>query len=351
MSSSLLPLPSESSRSEVLAPISSTPSTIPQTNNSWQRILADSYKRPQNLLDDLGLSGDVSADTLFKTRVPKPFVKKMAYGNPNDPLLLQVLPKSQEFAIIEGFTSDPLEEKQYNPLPGLLHKYRSRVLLTLYGACAVNCRYCFRRHFDYADNRINHSQLDAIIDYISKHPDVNEVVLSGGDPLMGKDEQLEHLITRLESLPQLKRLRFHTRFPVVIPERITNVLAARLVASRLRVVVVLHCNHPNEIDDNFTQHIAKLTQSGISVLNQSVLLKNVNDDADTLVALSEKLFDARILPYYLFLLDKVAGASHFEVGENEAKRLIRDMASKLPGYLVPKLARETAGLASKDMWV
>lgn len=318
----------------------------------WQRLLADGYKNPQDLLRDLGLPDvDVSADSLFKTRVPKGFVQKMEKGNPNDPLLLQVLPQSDEFIVAEGFSPDPLAEKNYNPLPGLLHKYPSRVLLTLQGACAINCRYCFRRHFDYSDNRINASQLTAIIDYIADHPNVNEVVLSGGDPLMSKDDHLADLIARLETLPQLKRLRFHTRLPVVIPERITDELVQLLATTRLRSVVVLHCNHPNEIDGHFAEHIQKLTDNGVQVLNQSVLLKNVNDNAETLVVLSEKLFDSRILPYYLFLLDKVSGAGHFEVEEACAQRLIREVAAQLPGYLIPKLARETAGLPSKDMWV
>lgn len=318
----------------------------------WQRLLADSYKKPQDLLRDLGLpDADVSADALFKTRVPKGFVQKMEKGNPNDPLLLQVLPHSDEFIVTEGFSPDPLAEKNYNPLPGLLHKYPSRVLLTLQGACAINCRYCFRRHFDYGDNRINASQLSAIIEYIANHPDVNEVVLSGGDPLMSKDDHLAELIKRFEALPQLKRLRFHTRLPVVIPERITDTLVQLLATTRLRTVMVLHCNHPNEIDEHFAEHIQKLTDNGVQVLNQSVLLKNVNDAADTLVALSEKLFACRILPYYLFLLDKVSGAGHFEVEAPHAQRLIREVAAQLPGYLVPKLARETPGLSSKDMWV
>lgn len=326
--------------------------------SDWQRQLADSYKNPHDLLRDLGLSGvdavagfDAAADTLFKTRVPKSFAQKMQRGNPNDPLLLQVLPQSAEFSVAEGFSTDPLAEKDYNPLPGLLHKYSSRVLLTLQGACAINCRYCFRRHFDYGENRINTTQLEAIIAYIAEHPTVNEVVLSGGDPLMGKDNHLADLITKLEALPQLKRLRLHTRLPVVIPERITNELTQLLASTHLQSVIVLHCNHPNEIDDNFTAHVQKLTNNGVQVFNQSVLLKNINDNADVLVALSEKLFAGRVLPYYLFLLDKVSGVGHFEVDEARARQLIRQVAAQLPGYLVPKLARETAGLASKDMWV
>lgn len=318
----------------------------------WQQILGKSYMRPKELLRDLGLpDADVSADALFATRVPRPFVEKMEYGNPNDPLLLQILPHADEFTEADGFTTDPLAEQQYNPLPGLLHKYQSRVLLTLRGACAVNCRYCFRRHFEYADNRIKKSDIDNIVGYIKQHPKVNEVVLSGGDPLMATDTQLASLIATFSALPQLKRLRFHTRLPVVIPERITASLIQLLSQSRLKTIMVLHCNHPNEIDDNFTTHVRQLSNVGVQVLNQGVLLKGINDNADTLTQLSEKLFDAGILPYYLFLLDKVSGTSHFEVDETRAKKLIKAMAAQLPGYLVPKLARETPGLASKDMWV
>ncbi|MBS9777119.1 MAG: EF-P beta-lysylation protein EpmB [Gammaproteobacteria bacterium] len=318
----------------------------------WQEIFGKSYMRPKDLLRDLGLpDADVSADALFATRVPRPFVEKMEYGNPNDPLLLQIMPSSDEFIKKSGFTTDPLAEQQYNPLPGLLHKYQSRVLLTLRGACAINCRYCFRRHFEYADNRIKKSDIDNILNYVQQHPKINEVILSGGDPLMATDTQIAELVSALSTIPQLKRLRFHTRLPVVIPERITPDFINVLSQSHLKAIVVLHTNHPREIDDNFCQHVKQLSTSGIQVLNQGVLLKNINDNADILAELSEKLFDANILPYYLFLLDKVSGTSHFEVSEKRAKQLIKDMAAQLPGYLVPKLTRETPGMASKDMWV
>ncbi len=321
-------------------------------SQSWQKILADSYKMPKDLLCDLDLPAvDVTADSLFATRVPKPFAAKMEKGNINDPLLLQVLPQRDEFLSSPDYSDDPLLEKRYNLLPGLLHKYPSRVLLTLQGACAVNCRYCFRRHFDYADNRINHSQLTAILDYITTQPQVNEIVLSGGDPLMSKDSYLAGIIQRFEALPQIKRLRFHTRLPVVIPERITDELVAMLANSRLQTVMVIHCNHPNEIDAHFSHYLGKLRRSQTQLLNQSVLLKKVNDDAQVLATLSERLFAAGILPYYLFLLDKVNGAGHFEVPEARAKALIKAVAARLPGYLVPKLARETPGLDSKNMWV
>ncbi|MBS9781577.1 MAG: EF-P beta-lysylation protein EpmB [Gammaproteobacteria bacterium] len=319
---------------------------------NWQTILADGYTDPQKLLHDLGLPEiDVSAHRLFRTRVPKPFADKIEPNNPNDPLLLQVLPIADEFTNVDGFVADPLAEQQFNPISGLLHKYQSRVLLTFQGACAINCRYCFRRHFDYADNHINAKQLEKVIDYIKQHSHINEVILSGGDPLMAKDKTIQTAIEAFETLPQLKRLRIHTRLPIVIPERITDDLVQMLTKTYLRTVMVLHCNHPNEIDEHFAKHIRPLTDNGVQLLNQSVLLKGVNDNADTLAELSEKLFDYRIMPYYLFMLDKVSGAAHFNVEEHIAQQLIRDMAAQLPGYLVPKLTRETAGMTSKDMWV
>lgn len=319
---------------------------------NWQHILAESYTRPQDLAKDLQLpQTDFAAHTLFKTRVPKPFAEKIEKGNPNDPLLLQVLPQPQEFAANEHFIADPLAEKQFNPVSGVLHKYRSRVLITLRGACAINCRYCFRRHFDYADNRIDDKQLAAIIDYIHSQPSVNEVILSGGDPLMAKDTYLATLVQQLAAIPQLKRLRIHSRLPVVIPERITHELVDILAANRLAVVFVTHCNHANEIDEHFKQHIQRLAHANITVLNQSVLLRGVNDNVDSLVALSEQLFASGILPYYLFLPDKVAGTAHFDVELNTAKQLIKTVAAELPGYLVPKLAREVPGQFSKDIWL
>lgn len=317
---------------------------------TWQKILSESYLTPQALLDDLQLSDafDVSADSLFKTRVPKPFAEKMIKGDIHDPLLLQVLPQAAEFEKVVGFVTDPLAEQQSNPIAGVLHKYPSRVLLTLRGSCAVNCRYCFRRHFDYADNRVDLSRFNEITNYINSQPLVNEVILSGGDPLMAKDQQLLEVVRQLEALPQLKRLRIHTRLPVVIPERMTDELVKLLSQTRLTVFFVLHINHPNEIDDKLIEYLLPLKQKGIQLLNQSVLLQNINDNADTLVLLSEKLSDAGVLPYYLFLPDRVAGTAHFDVEMTKAKHLVEQMAERLPGYLVPKLAREEPGQGSKN---
>lgn len=320
---------------------------------TWQKELANAVKNPQQLLEILEIEQQNDlisqlARQQFPMLVPLPFVKKMQKGNINDPLLKQVLPIMDEERVVSGFTTDPLAE-QNNAQRGLLHKYKSRVLLILKSGCAVNCRYCFRRHFPYADNNIHRSQWHDIIDYIQQHPDVNEVILSGGDPLMCKDKQLIELIEQLEVLPQLTRLRIHTRLPVVIPSRITSTLINSLQHSRLKIIMVLHINHAQEIDDTFASAMQRCHQAGIQLLNQGVLLKGINDNVKSLVALSEALFSVNILPYYLFLLDKVQGAAHFDITETRAQQLHQQMQAELPGYLVPRLSREVAGQKSKTL--
>ncbi|TEW43852.1 EF-P beta-lysylation protein EpmB [Psychromonas algicola] len=320
---------------------------------TWQKELANAVKNPLQLLEILEIEHQNDlisqlARKQFPMLVPLPFVKKMQKGNINDPLLQQVLPIVDEELVVKGYTRDPLIE-QNNQQQGLLHKYKSRVLLILKSGCAVNCRYCFRRHFPYAENNINKSQLQEIISYIEQHPDVNEVILSGGDPLMSKDKQLFELIDRLEALPQLTRLRFHTRLPVVIPSRITQALVNRLQQSRFNVVMVLHINHAQEVDADFAAAMKRCHQAGIQLLNQAVLLKGVNDNETALITLSEALFSVNILPYYLFLLDKVEGAAHFDISEQHAQQLHKKMQAALPGYLVPRLSREIAGQQSKTL--
>jgi EF-P beta-lysylation protein EpmB len=320
---------------------------------NWQKELNNAVKNPLQLLQLLNISPQSvplsdAARKSFAMLVPLPFIKKMKMGDINDPLLKQVLPIRDEELVSPNYTTDPLQEHN-SAIPGLLHKYQSRVLLILKSGCAVNCRYCFRRHFPYQDNNINKKQLQEVIHYIKKHPEVNEVILSGGDPLMSKDDFLQFVIDQLEPLVQLKRLRLHTRLPVVIPSRITDRLANMLQRSRFNVICVLHINHANEIDQTFQDAIYKLHQAGVQLLNQGILLKGVNDNSQSLIALSEALFAAHILPYYLFLLDKVQGAQHFDIDEMKAKRLIQEMNTALPGYLVPKLSREIAGEKSKTV--
>ena len=295
----------------------------------WLYELKKSYTRPEDLLsalqlDDSAYADDIKARQLFSMRVPRPFVQQMNIGDPNDPLLRQVLPLVDEFRVEPGFHKDPLDE-QSSPANGLLHKYHGRVLLILQGGCAVNCRYCFRRHFPYDELTISQRQIDDTLDYIKQNPEVNEVILSGGDPLMAKDERLHKLVRELEALPQLTRLRIHSRLPVVIPSRLTDGLLTSLTQSRLQVVLVIHANHANEISNDLSAALKKWHNAGIHLLNQSVLLRGVNDSSDALCRLSETLFRANVLPYYLHQLDKVEGASHFEVSDDKAQQLWLDM--------------------------
>jgi len=317
----------------------------------WLYELKKSYTRPEDLLSALQLdtsayADDIKARQLFSMRVPRPFVQQMNIGDPNDPLLRQVLPLVDEFRVEPGFHKDPLDE-QNSPANGLLHKYHGRVLLILQGGCAVNCRYCFRRHFPYDELTISQRQIDDTLDYIKQNPEVNEVILSGGDPLMAKDERLHKLVQELEALPQLTRLRIHSRLPVVIPSRLTDGLLTSLSQNRLQVVLVIHANHANEISNDLSAALKKWHNAGIHLLNQSVLLRGVNDSSDALCRLSETLFRANVLPYYLHQLDKVEGASHFEVSDDKAQQLWLDMTQQLPGFLVPKLVREQARKPSK----
>ncbi|WP_018692393.1 EF-P beta-lysylation protein EpmB [Algicola sagamiensis] len=317
----------------------------------WQKDLAQAVTRPEDLFELLDLSTenaqqDFEARKLFPMRVPRPFIQKMRPGDRLDPLLLQVLPVQSEFLDPAGYSHDPLEE-QDAALPGMLHKYKTRILVIFKGGCAVNCRYCFRRHFPYDENHINRASLMPILTYIQAHSEINEVILSGGDPLMAKDNQIAWFLAELEKIEHVRRLRIHTRLPVVIPARLTTSLANLLQQSHLDVVMVLHVNHGNEIDDLLAQGVQRLKQAGVYVLNQAVLLKGINDSPVVQITLSEKLFSAGILPYYLHVLDKVKGAAHFDVTEEHAKKLMREVIKGLPGFLVPKLVREIGGEPSK----
>lgn len=320
------------------------------TPKSWQKQLSEGFVEPIALFKRLEIEPhhlETVGSHPFTLRVPESFVSRMKKGDIHDPLLRQILPLKEESVSILGFSQDPLQERGITPVPGLLHKYASRVLLTLTGACAVHCRYCFRRNFPYeANNPGNHSQ-DKVLAYIEAHPQVEEVILSGGDPLVVPDQTLARWVTRLAALPQIKLLRIHTRLPIVLPDRITDELVALLTQTHLQVVVVLHCNHPQEMDESVAAAVAKLNQAAITVLNQGVLLKGVNDNLQTLIELQKKLFQARVLPYYLHVLDKVSGTRHFDIPDDEAQRLWAGMLAVLPGYLVPRLVREEPGKTSK----
>jgi len=320
---------------------------------NWKTQLSDLITDPKELLDTLQLSADqllsgaILASEKFKLRIPRAFVGKMNVGDPFDPLLLQVLPHHLELEDHEGFVTDPLGEEQANQLPGVLHKYQSRFLLTLTGACAVHCRYCFRRHFPYQENLPKNEDWIQIKQYLLDHPDINEVILSGGDPLTLTNKKLALWVERLEGLPQLKMLRIHSRVPIVIPDRIDEEFISLLKNSRLHIILVVHSNHASEIDEYTAKQLQRLTENRVTVLNQAVLLKGVNDSVEQLAALSYRLLDARVMPYYLHVLDKVKGAYHFDLPTTSIDQIYTELLARLPGYLVPKLVREIAGEKNK----
>lgn len=318
----------------------------------WQRTLANAITDPADLvarlqLDRTLLAGAEAGHRLFPIRVPEPYWRRMKSGDAQDPLLLQVLPQIAEGQPTPGFIADPLGEAAASAGTGVIQKYRSRALLMLTGACAINCRYCFRRHFPYADNRLQPAHWQAALDVLRQSPEINEVILSGGDPLAMNDRLLGRLVQELETIPHLRRLRLHTRLPVVIPGRVDSALLGWLGGTRLQTVTVLHINHPREIDADVTAAMQALKGSGTTLLNQSVLLRGINDRADILVDLSEALFEAGILPYYLHAFDPVDGAAHFAVSDDRGRELIRELLAELPGFLVPRLVREVPGATSK----
>ncbi|GAA5191512.1 EF-P beta-lysylation protein EpmB [Ferrimonas gelatinilytica] len=334
--------------------ITRNPDPVHGCDRLWQQELGAAYREPQQLLRDLGhdpaeFAEAIAARRLFPMLVPRPFAQRMVAGDPEDPLLKQVLPLGAEFIEQTGFGPDPLAEQQDgSPGPkGLLHKYQSRVLLMLRGGCAVNCRYCFRRHFPYQEAKVGQAEIDAAIAHLNADARINELLLSGGDPLMARDDHLSRLFEQLKAARHLKRVRIHTRLPVVIPSRITDALVTLLSEAPWPVVMVLHINHPNEIDDAVAATMTRLKQAGVTLLNQSVLLKGINDEGPILAELSERLFSAGILPYYLHQLDKVQGAAHFEVSDEDARALMAQLLTTLPGFLVPRLVREIAGERSK----
>lgn len=322
-------------------------------HDSWQQQLRDVVTDAGELLsllalsaENVGLSEAASKD--FPTRVPRSFIRRMQRGDANDPLLRQVLASRAELEFTPGYSSDPLAETgQANPQPGIIHKYQGRVLLLVTGTCAVNCRYCFRRHFPYEDNRNSRAQWREALAYIAQDKSISEVILSGGDPLVATDGVLRELAEAVAAIAHVKTLRIHTRLPIVLPTRVNEGLRSAIGSTRLKLVVVVHCNHPNEIDTEVTEALRALRKWNATLLNQAVLLEGVNDKADTQVALSNALHGAGVLPYYLHLLDPVQGAHHFNVTEPEGIAIVREMTARLPGYLVPKLVREVPEEPSK----
>jgi len=331
------------------------PQTVPTSQiNSWQDELSLIVREPKALFELLELPLALLPDAIaacdqFPLRAPRPYLDRIKKGDINDPLLKQILPLGAELQHIDGYSSDPLQEQANNPELGLIHKYRSRVLLITSPSCAINCRYCFRRHFPYAENNPNRQQWQNTLATIAADTDINEVILSGGDPLVTSDRQLAWLTEQIAAIPHITRLRIHTRLPVVIPQRITSDTLNWLVQPRLKTIMVLHINHAQEIDAAVNNMMTTLRQAGITLLNQAVLLKGVNDTLAAQVELSERLFECGALPYYLHLLDKVSGAAHFGTTRASALELHQQIQASLPGFLVPKLVQELPNKDSKTL--
>lgn len=321
---------------------------------SWQQELADAITDPRQLLETLALdpawlTPALAAAARFRLRVPRSFVRRMRPGDPHDPLLRQVLPVGEELLDAPGYSGDPLGEAAANRAPGLLHKYRGRALLVTTGACAVHCRYCFRKEFPYDTQASGNGRWAEAVATIAADASIEEVILSGGDPLSLSNTRLATLTASLAPIPHVRRLRVHTRTPVVLPARVDDEFLRWLAQLPWPAVIVVHTNHAREIDADVADAFARIRATGAQLLNQSVLLAGVNDDEDTLAALSQALFDAGALPYYLHLLDRVRGASHFDVSEARGRELVRKMNARLPGYLVPKLVREESGAHGKTV--
>ncbi len=328
--------------------------TSPWHTPDWQNQLRAVIDDPLILAERLGLPTSTflemqQAHRLFALRVPYALLNRIRQGDINDPVLRQFLPLSEETSIVPGYTSDPLHEKAVNPAPGLLHKFDNRVLFTVTQACAVHCRYCFRREFNYQDNIPGKAGWQKALDYTASDTSIEEVILSGGDPLTLPDNYLGWLINKIAEIKHVTTLRIHTRLPIMIPQRITQDLLNVLTLNRFKVVIILHCNHANEINDDVMLACHLLHEQGITLLNQSVLLRGVNDCAQAHIDLNKKLFNCGVLPYYIHLLDKVSGTQHFDVPENEACKIMREINHALPGYLVPKLVREVPGALAKQV--
>jgi EF-P beta-lysylation protein EpmB len=329
--------------------LSATPLAAPVR---WQQRWREAIRDPRELLRQLGLDpvelgvSDEAAGQ-FAVRVPQGFAARMRHGDRHDPLLHQVLPITDELKIVPGFSLDAVGDGAAKKATGVIQKYRGRALLVTTGSCAINCRYCFRRHFDYGtENAAREGWRDAV-DAIAQDPDIDEVILSGGDPLSLATHKLVELTQALRQIPHLRRLRIHSRLPVVLPERVDDELVQWLGSLPWPVAFVIHANHANEFDATVDAAMARLREAGATLLNQAVLLRGVNDSIEALQALSERSFAAGVLPYYLYQVDRVEGVAHFEVDDDTAKDLHAQLTARLSGYLVPKLVREISGDSSK----
>jgi len=329
-----------------------TPSQPTPLSGDWQRQLANGYRHPEALLESLGLKAhDVGispqAAQQFPMRVPQAFATRMGHGDPDDPLLRQVLPVEAETQTVPGYVVDPVGDLDSRQDTGLLKKYPGRGLLITTGACAIHCRYCFRRHFPYAEENAARARWAPSLAAVASDPDMREVILSGGDPLSLSDSKLRPLLAGLGQIPHVRRLRIHSRLPVVIPDRVTEDILSQLQAFPGPVTVVLHVNHAQEIDDSVAVAVRNLRETGSLLLNQAVLLRGINDSFEAQSALSEELTAIGVAPYYLHQLDPVAGAAHFQVSDQQAVAVSDELRDKLPGYMVPRLVREVAGDQSK----
>jgi EF-P beta-lysylation protein EpmB len=323
-------------------------------DSDWHRALAEAIRDPDELVDALRLPVHLReparrAAQLFPLLVPRSYLERIRPGDPHDPLLLQVLPLGEEELSVPGFSADPVGDSAARRAPGLLHKYHGRALLVTTGACAVHCRYCFRRHYPYGDEPRRLADWEAALETIVGDPSVHEVILSGGDPLMLTDARLEALCERLAGIPHVARLRLHTRLPIVLPERVTERFLSLLLEAGPTPVMVVHANHPRELVGSCADALRRIVRAGITTLNQAVLLKGVNDTVAAQAELCERLVDLGAIPYYLHQLDRVAGAAHFEVDEAIGRNLIDELRRRLPGYAVPRYVRETAGGEFKDV--
>lgn len=326
----------------------------PMDISSWQQELRAIIREPQELLNKTGLASDSMALAeaglaAFPLRVPQSYLNRIIPGQPDDPLLRQVLPLAEEDIEVPGYSHNPVGEFDKTAVPGLIRKYPGRVLLITTSVCAIHCRYCFRRHYPYNKNNPARENWTAALDAIRSDQSIREVILSGGDPFTLADAKLTSLIRELEAIPHLQWLRIHTRMPVVMPTRITGKLVEIIADNRFKQTIVIHANHPHEIDAEVAVALSALHKAGIQLLNQSVILRGVNDEALILAELSERLYTNHVLPYYLHMLDPVAGAAHFEVDESSAQAIVRELRGRLPGYLVPRLVREIDGEPSKTL--
>ncbi len=334
-----------------MIPATTASAQLAGTGSDWRQLWREAVTDGRELLQLLGLEHLADrlpeADAGFALRVPRGFVARMRHGDPRDPLLLQVLPQMAETDVVPGFGLDAVGDMDAHAAHGVLHKYHGRALLIASGACAVNCRYCFRRHYPYGEDIAAAAKWREALQYLRGHADVGELILSGGDPLSLSTAKLAELSQGMADIAHLRRLRIHSRLPVVLPERVDAALCDWLAALPQQKVVVIHANHANELDASVAAACARLRDAGAMLFNQSVLLRGVNDDVDALAALSERLFACGVVPYYLHQLDRVQGTAHFEVDDTRARALMEDLRARLPGYLVPRLVREVAGEASK----